>query len=154
MQTTRRVVLVLGIALAAAAVLPAGSAESDLPVMDGVPTAAPEDVGMSSGRLARLERAMQAYVDRGEVAGIVSLVARRGKVVHFSVFGDRVAGGGAPMTHDAIFRIASMTKPMTLNHTGDHDVWLVGPGYGFGVGYAVVRDPGQAAMPYSPGSHF
>ena len=43
---------------------------------------------------------------------------------------------------------------MTLNHTGNHDIWLVGPGYGFGLGYAVVRDPGQAAMPYSPGSHF
>ena len=113
MHTTRRAAFSLCVLLpaaAAVAVLPVGSAESDLPVMDGVPTAAPEDVGMSSARLARLERAMQAYVDRGEVAGGVSLVARRGRVVHFSAFGERVAG--APMTPDAIFRIASMTKPV------------------------------------------
>ena len=43
---------------------------------------------------------------------------------------------------------------MTLNHIGDHGIWLVGPGYGFGLGYAVVQDPGVAAMPYSPGSYF
>ncbi len=112
MQATRRAALGFGILLVGAALLRAGAAESDLPVMDGVPTAAPEDVGMSSARLARLERALQAYVDRSEVAGAVSLVARKGKVVHFSALGDRVAGGGAPMTHDAIFRIASMTKPI------------------------------------------
>ena len=111
MRTTRTAVLGLGILLAGAALLPAGFAASDLPVMDGVPTAAPEEVGMSSARLARLDSALQAYVDRREVAGVVSLVARRGKVVHFSTFGDRVAGS-APMTHDAIFRIASMTKPI------------------------------------------
>ena len=55
---------------------------------------------------------MQGYVDRDEVAGIVTLVARRGKVVHFSALGERDAGHGAPMTHDSIFRIASMTKPI------------------------------------------
>ena len=43
---------------------------------------------------------------------------------------------------------------MTLNHIGDNEVWLVGPGYGFGLGYAVVQDPGAAAMPYSVGSYF
>jgi CubicO group peptidase (beta-lactamase class C family) len=43
---------------------------------------------------------------------------------------------------------------MTLNHIGGNEVWLVGPGYGFGLGYAVVQDPGAAAMPYSVGSFF
>ncbi len=85
---------------------------ADLPKMDGVPTAEPETVGMSSERLQRLDDVMQAYIDRNETAGVVALVARRGKVVHFSALGERDAESGAPMTHDAIFRIASMTKPI------------------------------------------
>ena len=104
--------LALGVGLLATVVAAAGGAPSDLPVMDGLPTAAADDVGMSPARLERLERVMQAYVDRREVAGAVSLVARRGKVVHFSTFGSRDAEAGAPMTHDTIFRIASMTKPI------------------------------------------
>ena len=88
------------------------SAPADLPEMDGVPTAEPETVGMSSERLERLDDVMQAYIDRNETAGVVTLVARRGKVVHFSALGERDAESGAPMTHDAIFRIASMTKPI------------------------------------------
>ena len=101
-----------GIGVLAAAVAVAAGAPSDLPVMDGVPTAAADEVGMSAARLERLDRVMQGYVDRREVAGVVSLVARRGKVVHFSTFGDRDAEAGAPMGHDTIFRIASMTKPV------------------------------------------
>jgi CubicO group peptidase (beta-lactamase class C family) len=89
-----------------------GKVLSELPTLDGVPTANAEDVGMSSSRLARLDRAMQGYVDRGEVAGVVSLVARRGKVVHFSTVGERYVETAAPMTPDTIFRIASMTKPI------------------------------------------
>jgi CubicO group peptidase (beta-lactamase class C family) len=87
-------------------------AAADLPEMDGVPTAEPETVGMSSERLERLDEVMQAYIDRNETAGVVTLVARRGKVVHFSALGERDAESGAPMTHDSIFRIASMTKPI------------------------------------------
>jgi CubicO group peptidase (beta-lactamase class C family) len=103
---------VLGVALLASAAPGKSRAPSDLPVMAGLPTAAPEEVGMSSARLARLDRAMQAYVDRRDVAGVVSLVARRGKVVHFSSFGHRDREAGTPMGRDAIFRIASMTKPV------------------------------------------
>ena len=80
--------------------------------MDGVPTAAAETVGMSAARLQRLDQVMQDYIDRNEIAGAVTLVARRGKVVHFSALGKRDAESGAPMTHDTIFRIASMTKPI------------------------------------------
>ena len=96
----------------AVAVVGASRAPADLPEMDGVPTAAAEDVGMSSSRLERLDRVMQGYIDREEVSGVVTLVARKGKVVHFSSLGERDVEEGAPMRHDAIFRIASMTKPI------------------------------------------
>jgi CubicO group peptidase (beta-lactamase class C family) len=43
---------------------------------------------------------------------------------------------------------------MTVNHVGDHPIWLIGPGHGFGLGYAVVQDPGQTTMPYTVGSYF
>ena len=87
-------------------------AVADLPEMDGVPTAEAETVGMSSERLDRIDAVMQGYIDRNETAGVVTLVARQGKVVHFSALGERDAETGSPMTHDSIFRIASMTKPI------------------------------------------
>jgi CubicO group peptidase (beta-lactamase class C family) len=85
---------------------------SDKPSPAGLPMAKPEDVGMSSDRLARIRVAMQRYVDRKEVPGVVTLVARRGKVVHFAATGFRDAEAKAAMTTDTIFRIASMTKPI------------------------------------------
>jgi CubicO group peptidase (beta-lactamase class C family) len=78
----------------------------------GLPTARPEDVGMSSERLARIRTGMQRYVDSGMVPGVVTLVARRGRVVHFEAVGYRDVEAKAPMTIDTIFRIASMTKPI------------------------------------------
>ena len=104
--------LALAAVLAAALAGVRANAPGDVPDMDGVPAAEPEAVGMSSERLDRLDRVMQGYIDRNEVAGVVTLVARRGKVVHFSALGQRDVEAGAPMTHDAIFRIASMTKPI------------------------------------------
>jgi CubicO group peptidase (beta-lactamase class C family) len=88
------------------------SGAAELPRIDGVPTATPESVGMSSERLERLDAVMQAYIDRRDVAGVVALVARRGKVVHFSALGQRDVDAKSPMTHDTVFRIASMTKPI------------------------------------------
>jgi CubicO group peptidase (beta-lactamase class C family) len=85
---------------------------AELPEISGVPTAAAESVGMSPERLKRIDHVMQGYIDRNEIAGAVTLVARRGKVVHFSALGERDAESGAPMTQDTIFRIASMTKPI------------------------------------------
>jgi CubicO group peptidase (beta-lactamase class C family) len=76
-------------------------------------TAEPESVGMSAERLARIRTAMQRYVDQGEVPGVVTLVARKGQVVHFEAVGYRDAEDKTPMTTDTIFRIASMTKPIT-----------------------------------------
>jgi len=104
----------LGLVLVGAVAVTVGlaGAEADLPKMDGVPTAEAESVGMSSERLERIDEVMQAYIDRGETAGVVTLVARHGKVVHFSALGQRDVESAAPMTHDSIFRIASMTKPI------------------------------------------
>jgi CubicO group peptidase (beta-lactamase class C family) len=79
----------------------------------GLPTSKPEDVGMSSERLARVKVAMQRYVDQKLVPGVVTLIARRGRVIHFEAVGFRDPESQAPMTTDAIFRIASMTKPIT-----------------------------------------
>jgi CubicO group peptidase (beta-lactamase class C family) len=88
-----------------------GSAVAQAP-KSGLPTARPEDAGMSSDRLARIRPAMQRYIDRGLVPGVVTLVARRGRVVHFEAIGYRDVEAKAPMTTDTIFRIASMTKPI------------------------------------------
>jgi CubicO group peptidase (beta-lactamase class C family) len=78
----------------------------------GLPTAKPEDVGMSSERLARIHTAMQRYVDKGLVPGVTTLVARRGRVVYQDTVGFRDVEAKTPMTPDTIFRIASMTKPI------------------------------------------
>ncbi len=71
-----------------------------------------EAVGMSARRLERIRPAMQSYVDRGVYAGINTLIARRGKVVHAGQFGWRDKEAGSPMTADTIFRLYSMTKPI------------------------------------------
>ena len=68
--------------------------------------------GLSQERLARLDRIMAGYVERGEVPGLVTLVSRRGET-HVSAFGTHEVEGGRPMTRDTIFRISSMTKPVT-----------------------------------------
>jgi CubicO group peptidase (beta-lactamase class C family) len=78
-----------------------------------VATAAPESVGFSTTGLAELDKAMHDLVDKQELAGVTTLVARHGKVVHFDAYGKRDLTAGAPMEKDTIFRIASMTKPIT-----------------------------------------
>ncbi len=75
--------------------------------------ATPESVGISSERLARLHKGMQAYVDRKEVGGIVTLIARDGKIVDVHATGFQDVEGRKAMQTDTIFRIASMTKPVT-----------------------------------------
>jgi CubicO group peptidase (beta-lactamase class C family) len=76
-------------------------------------TARPEAVGMSSQRLKLLTTEMKMLADRGDVPGVVTMVARKGKVVHLEAAGKRELEGGAPMQKDSIFRIYSMTKPIT-----------------------------------------
>ncbi len=72
-----------------------------------------EELGFSRERLERIGTVMQRYVDEATLAGIVTLVAHRGGVVHFEKFGFRDIRTGAPMELDTIFRIYSMTKPIT-----------------------------------------
>jgi CubicO group peptidase (beta-lactamase class C family) len=71
-----------------------------------------EAVGMNAKRLERIRPAMQAYVDSGVYAGINTLIARRGKVVHAGAFGWRDKETAQAMTADTIFRLYSMTKPI------------------------------------------
>ena len=77
----------------------------------GLPTAKPEEVGLSSKRLDRIKPVLQSYVDQGKLPGLISLVARHGKVVHFEKYGQMDTE--KEMQYDTIFRIASMTKPVT-----------------------------------------
>jgi CubicO group peptidase (beta-lactamase class C family) len=74
--------------------------------------AAPEDVGLSSAGMARLTRHVQAYVEAGKFPGAISMVQRRGKVVHFQTYGRRDLEAGTPVEPETIFRIYSMTKPI------------------------------------------
>ena len=72
-----------------------------------------EPAGLSPDRLERLSTAMQRAVDEGEIAGIVTLVAHRGRTAHHEAFGHLDREAGTAMPRDAIFRIASMTKAVT-----------------------------------------
>lgn len=72
-----------------------------------------QKAGFSAARLARLTAAMQGYVDRGEVTGVVTLAWRRGETGHFEALGLRDETEQLPMQRDTLFRIASMTKPVT-----------------------------------------
>ena len=79
----------------------------------GLVFGSPASVGMSAERLQRINPIMQAYVDNGELVGAVSMIARHGKVVHFEKFGLLNKATGQAMALDGIFRIYSMSKPIT-----------------------------------------
>jgi CubicO group peptidase (beta-lactamase class C family) len=74
--------------------------------------AKPESVGMSSERLARIRPFMQRYVDDGKLAGIVTVVARKGRIVHFETVGKLNLETGEQLRDDSLFRIYSMSKPI------------------------------------------
>jgi len=103
METLRTWVVVLCSALAMGA--PAASA-------DEIPTARPSKVGMSAERLARIAPVMQRFVDEKQVAGIATLIARDGRIVHDEQFGALDFESGRPLPPDAIYRIYSMSKPI------------------------------------------
>lgn len=77
------------------------------------PVASPEEVGLSSERLDRIGEAIQKSVDAGRIAGAVSLVARHGKIAYFKAFGMADREAKKPMRNDNIFRMCSMSKPIT-----------------------------------------
>lgn len=80
---------------------------------DALPRAAPESVGMSSERLERIAPRLEGMVENRQAAGFVTLVARKGKVVHHRATGSRGLSIREAMPLNAIFDIASMTKPLT-----------------------------------------
>ena len=79
---------------------------------DPLPRAKPETVGMSSAALARIGETIEADVQKGRLPGAVIAVARKGKLVYYQAFGWLDKDAGTKMTTDAIFSIASMTKPI------------------------------------------
>ncbi len=81
--------------------------------MDAIVTAKPEDVGLSSQRLERVNGWAQRLVDDGRLAGVTTMVARRGRVVHLHSCGMADRAAGRAMAGDTIVRIYSMTKPLT-----------------------------------------
>ncbi len=79
----------------------------------GLPLVKPEEVGMSSERLARIGPVMQAFIDEHKVQGLVTAIARHGKLVHFEAQGYSNLEKKTRLRPDAIFRLYSMTKPVT-----------------------------------------
>ena len=75
--------------------------------------AAPEEVGLSRGALEHIDAELAKFIDKGDLAGTVTLVARRGRLVHLHAQGHKDIASAEPLKTDTIFRIYSMTKPVT-----------------------------------------
>lgn len=76
-------------------------------------TVSPESLGFSSTRLERVGRAIQSYIDQKQNAGVIALIARQGQVAYLEKFGWQEIAAQRPMAFDTLFRIYSMTKPIT-----------------------------------------
>jgi CubicO group peptidase (beta-lactamase class C family) len=103
-RSAARVAVAIVVALIALTVLPLSAALTT--------ATRPEEVGLSSERLPRIAQMVQRYIDTKAITGAVTIVARRGKVAHFEAQGLMDLEQQAPMRKDAIFRMASMTKPV------------------------------------------
>lgn len=77
------------------------------------PRATPESVGLSSSGLASVTQRLQAHIDQGHIAGVVAAVLRDGQLVYLESLGKRDLEADSAMTDDALFRIYSMTRPVT-----------------------------------------
>src|SRR6187399_3787978 len=88
-------------------------AELSLHGTGSVTTAKPEDVGLSSERLMRVHEAVQRHIDAGSLSGAVTLVARHGKIAHLEAHGLMDVESKKAMPKDGVFRLASMSKPIT-----------------------------------------
>ena len=78
-----------------------------------IQVAKPEEVGFSSERLARIAETVKRHIDVHDIAGAVTLVARRGRIVQFEAYGLADIDTRKPMSRDSLFWIASMSKPIT-----------------------------------------
>ena len=104
---------ILAVALISAACTAAAGAPDDVDSPRDLVVVAPESVGVSSTRLERLEVGMRGFIEDGSLAGVHTVMARHGKIVHSSLAGVKDIESGAPLTDDAIYRIYSMSKPIT-----------------------------------------
>jgi CubicO group peptidase (beta-lactamase class C family) len=86
--------------------------QTTAPQTPSLPDAKPETIGLSSVRLQRMSDAFKREVDKGTLPGATVMVARRGQVGWFDAIGRQNPAASAPMAHDSIFRIFSMTKPI------------------------------------------
>lgn len=104
--TMRKTILLTAIALVIVVFDAPASAQ-------GLPTAAPESVGLSSAQLDRVTAGLQAHIDQGHIAGVVAAVVRDGRLVYMEALGQADIEAARPMPKDAIFRLYSMTRSMT-----------------------------------------
>ena len=77
------------------------------------PTVDAKQVGLDATRLKEIDKHFNRYVDEGRLAGYAVAVARHGEVAHFGMYGNKDSETGSPITNDTIYRIFSMTKPVT-----------------------------------------
>ncbi|MFP6824865.1 MAG: serine hydrolase domain-containing protein [Pseudohongiellaceae bacterium] len=87
-------------------------AVANLAISAEIPTATPEEVGMWSARLQRINTVIQRHIDAGDIQGAVTVVARRGKLVHFETHGLMDVENDRAMQDDSIFIMMSSTKPL------------------------------------------
>jgi CubicO group peptidase (beta-lactamase class C family) len=117
-------------------------------------SSAPEAEGLSSAGLARIDRFLEDQVATGELAGAVTLVARRGKIVHRSVTGVKDLATEEPLTQDTIFRIFSMTKPITavaMMILFERGLWSPDDPIAKHLSeFAGVKGPGGVALDHAP----
>ena len=140
--STTRISLAASLALCAAVFAQSLAAEA--------PTARPEQVGLSSERLERIDELVERHLDAGSFSGAVTLVARNGHIAHLKAHGLMDIESRQPMVEDGIFRIMSMTKPVigvaTLMMMEEGKVRLQDPVSKFipewqGMVVAMPRDP-------------
>src|SRR6516162_1231295 len=123
-----------------------------------VQAAKPEELGFSADRLERIHETIERHIAAGDISGAVTLVARRGRIAHFQAHGLMDLDSKKPMQKDALFRIASMSKPITgaaiLMLMEEGKIRLTDPVSKFipefkGLKVAVVREGvgGRAAAP-------
>jgi CubicO group peptidase (beta-lactamase class C family) len=106
-------VLACAAALAAAPIAPAVRAEAPMAGAQALQPAKPEDVGLSGQRLARIADTLNREIKDGKIPGAVVMIARRGKLAYAEAFGFQDKNAEKPMSKDAVFRIYSMTKPLS-----------------------------------------
>ena len=109
MKNTRIALAALLVALAS---LPS-SAQTPAHHSSDMTLVKPESIGFSTERLERLHQLIQQEIDRKQLAGAVTILARHGKIIDYRTYGQRDIATGAAMTKDVIFRDYSMTKPVT-----------------------------------------